>query len=429
MLSVLLAAHVADGHVAPMLGVAEQFAGSGHRVRFLTGNRFAEAVRRAGAEFIPWPAEAQIDHQAALAEASAQMGRQRGTRGVARTVEQVFIAPAPTQYAALLEAIEAEPTDAVITESSVVGAAALAISNRPRPAVVACGIFPLALSSVDTAPWGLGILPRSDAIGRLRNRFLNWAAKNVVLRGPQRQATEMVHRLTGVQLEVFFPDWPIYADHFAQFTVPGFEYPRRDLPANVSFIGPVIRASSRAAALPPWWNELDRDLPVVHVSQGTVANEDFEDLVLPAMRALADHHVLVVVSTGGAPVDVLGPLPPNVRAAEFLAYGELMPKVRVFVTNGGYGGIHFALGHGVPIVVAGDTEDKMETTRRVEWSGVGINLRTGKPTEAKIAAAVERVLSERHFRERALALRTEIASAAGLQGLERIVEDVVARRR
>ena len=118
---------------------------------------------------------------------------------------------------------------------------------------------------------------------------------------------------------------------------------------------------------------------MVHVSQGTVANDDLEELVLPTMRALADHHVLVVVSTGGAPVDALGPLPPNVRAAEFLPYGELMPKVRVFVTNGGYGGLHFALGHGVPIVVAGDTEDKMETTRRVEWSGVGINLRTGRP--------------------------------------------------
>ena len=44
MVSVLLAANVADGHVAPMLGVAEQFTASGHRVRFLTGDRFADAI-------------------------------------------------------------------------------------------------------------------------------------------------------------------------------------------------------------------------------------------------------------------------------------------------------------------------------------------------------------------------------------------------
>ncbi len=428
MLAVLLAAHVADGHVAPMLGVAEQFVGSGHRVRFLTGDRFADAVRRTGADFMPWPAEAQIDHQATVAAAAVEAGRQGGTRGVARVVESVFIAPAPAQFAAIREAIAAEATDAVVTESSVVGAAALAFSAEPHPPVVACGIFPLGLSSVDTAPWGLGILPRSDLVGRIRNRFLNWAAKNVVLRTPQRQVADMIHRLTGAELDVFFQDWTSHADHFAQFTVRGFEYPRRDLARNVSFIGPVIRASARTADLPPWWRDLDRDLPVVHVSQGTVANNDLEELVLPTVRALADHHLLVVISTGGAPVESLGPLPANARAAEFLPYGELMPKVRVFVTNGGYGGLHFALAHGVPIVVAGDTEDKLETTRRVEWSGVGINLRTGTPSEAQIAVAAERVLADQHFRERAQALQAEIAASPGLPELERIVTALVAQR-
>ena len=153
---------------------------------------------------------------------------------------------------------------------------------------------------------------------------------------------------------------------------------------------------------------------MVHVSQGTVANEDLEELILPTLRALADRHVLVVVSTGGAPVR-------GARAAAGECAGRRVPAVRrahaegrrVFVTNGGYGGLHFALGHGVPIVVAGDTEDKMETTRRVEWSGAGVNLRTGRPTEAQIAAGVERVLSERHFRERARALQAEIAAAPG----------------
>lgn len=58
MLSILLAANVADGHVAPMLGVVEQFTSSGHRVRFLAGDRFADAVRNTGAEFLPWPTDA-----------------------------------------------------------------------------------------------------------------------------------------------------------------------------------------------------------------------------------------------------------------------------------------------------------------------------------------------------------------------------------
>lgn len=239
---------------------------------------------------------------------------------------------------------------------------------------MACGIIPLGLSSVDTAPFGLGILPRDDAIARTGNRFLNLMAKHVILRKPQHQIAQFVREVTGADLGVYFMDWAVHADHYAQFAVPGFEYPRRDLPPTVSFVGPVSRIS-RPAALPDWWSDLDEGRPVVHVSQGTIVNEDPSELILPTLRALADHDVLVVVTTGGASLAALGTLPQNARAAEFIGYDDLMPRVDVFVTNGGYGGLHYALAHGAPMVVAGDTEDKFETSRRVEWSRTGVNLR------------------------------------------------------
>jgi len=103
-----------------------------------------------------------------------------------------------------------------------------------------------------------------------------------------------------------------------------------------------------------------------------------------------------------------------------------MPKVDAFVTNGGYGGLNFALAHGVPMVVAGDTEDKAETTRRVQWSGTGVNLQTPQPDEAAIAKAVDAVLTVPSYRERARALRAEVAAAPGLAGVEQIVDDLIA---
>lgn len=379
-----------------------------------------------GAELLRWPDGAQIDHRDAVAEARAAGDRREGMKGLARNVEQVFVAPARDQYRALRAAIDAEPTDAVLTEFTVVGAAALAVSREPRPPLVACGIIPLGLSSVDTAPFGPGILPRDDVLGRARNRFLNRMARHVVLRRPQRQIARFVKEMTGVDLGVYFMDWAVHADHYAQFTVPGFEYPRRDLPRTVTFVGP-LAAAPRRAELPEWWPELDGGRPVVHVSQGTIANEDLSELILPTLRALADRDVQVVVTTGGAPVEALGTLPPNAHAAEFIRYDDLMPKVDVFVTNGGYGGLHFALAHGVPMVVAGDTEDKVETTRRVEWSRTGVSL-GGHPDEAAIARAVDEVLTVPSYRDRARALRAEIAAAPGAAGLEQIVHDLVAAR-
>ncbi len=427
MHSVLLAAHAADGHVAPMLGVAAHFAAAGHRVRFLTGDRFADAVRDTGAQFVRWPDGAQIDHAAVIAEARAAGDRREGTKGMARNIDQIFIAPAWDQYRALRAAIDAEPTDAVLTEFSVVGAAALALSPDPRPPLIACGILPLGLSSVDTAPWGLGILPRDDALGHLRNRLMNLMAKHVILRQPQHQVAGFVREATGADLGVYFMDWAVHADRYVQFTVTGFEYPRRDLPGSVSFVGPVARVS-RTQALPDWWADLDGTTPVVHVSQGTIANEQPEELILPTLRALAERDVLVVVTTGGAPLVALGTLPKNARAAEFISYDILMPKVDAFVTNGGYGGLNFAITHGVPMVVAGDTEDKAETTRRVQWSGTGVNLETPRPDAAAIAKAVDAVLTVPSYRERARALQAEVAAAPGVAGVEQIVDDLVAVR-
>jgi UDP:flavonoid glycosyltransferase YjiC (YdhE family) len=427
MHSLLLAASVADGHVAPMLGVAAHLTAAGHRVRFLAGDRFADAVRGTGAEFVRWPDGAQVDHRAAIAEARTGGDRREGMRGLALNVERIFVTPARDQYRGLRAAIDAEPTDAVLTEFTVVGAAALARSPEPRPPLVAFGIIPLGLSSVDTAPFGMGVLPRDDAIGRTRNRLLNLMVRHVVLRRPQQLIEKFVRDVTGEELGVYFMDWAVHADHYAQLTVPGFEYPRRDLPPTVSFVGPVFR-TSRAVALPDWWSDLDDDRPVVHVSQGTIANGDPSELILPTLRALADRDVLVVVTTGGASLDALGAMPQNARAAEFIGYDDLMPKADVFVTNGGYGGIHYALAHGVPMVVAGDTEDKAETTRRVEWSGTGVNLRASRPDAATIARAVDEVFTVPSYRERARAVQAEIAAAPGLVGVERIVHDLVAAR-
>ena len=88
-----------------------------------------------------------------------------------------------------------------------------------------------------------------------------------------------------------------------------------------------------------------------------------------------------------------------------MPYAALLPHVDVMVSNGGFGSVQLAIAHGVPMVVAGTTEDKKEVTAHVAWSGVGINLRTNSPSPKAIADAVERVLNEPTFRSRTLALK------------------------
>jgi UDP:flavonoid glycosyltransferase YjiC (YdhE family) len=54
---------------------------------------------------------------------------------------------------------------------------------------------------------------------------------------------------------------------------------------------------------------------------------------------------------------------------------------------------------------------------RVQWSGTGINLRTGRPSRAMVARAVRGVLSRRTYRVRARALQAEIAATDPLSDI------------
>jgi UDP:flavonoid glycosyltransferase YjiC (YdhE family) len=169
---------------------------------------------------------------------------------------------------------------------------------------------------------------------------------------------------------------------------------------------------------PPFFSELEGPDPVVHVTQGTIANTQ-PDLIRPVLAALAQERVLIVVSTGGRSADELGlqGLPDNARVVPYLDYARFLPKVSVMITNGGYGGVQMALSQGIPLVVAGTTEDKPEVAARVAWSGAGINLHTASPSPEAVLGAVRRILNEPQFRANAQRLRAEYQRYNALDAL------------
>lgn len=224
---------------------------------------------------------------------------------------------------------------------------------------------------------------------------------------------------TGLPFPVL--DWARMADAIVQFTVPGFEYPRSDAPPILVFAGS-MGAASATTARPPWWSELDGRRPVVHVTQGTLANKDYGQLIAPALQAMAGEDVLVVVSTGGRSLDTLPSLPGNVRAATFLPYEDLLPLTDVYVTNGGYGGVQYALRHGVPIVATGGKEDKPEVGARVAWSGVGLRLRSERPNPDVLRRTILRVLKDSRYRAASRRLAQEFAEAPGIAALTSVID-------
>jgi UDP:flavonoid glycosyltransferase YjiC (YdhE family) len=80
------------------------------------------------------------------------------------------------------------------------------------------------------------------------------------------------------------------------------------------------------------------------------------------------------------------------------------------VTNGGFNRVQIALANGVPMVTAGQTEEKPEICARVQWTGTGIDLKTSTPRPAQIREAVKTILSAPTYRENAQQFQKEISS-------------------
>ena len=419
MASYLFAPIPFSGHVNPGLPIARELVARGHDVRWYSTPRFRRAIEAAGARYIPFRHATPLDEER-LAEMFPRRPKKGGIRQLQWDIKHVFVDFIPGALRDLGEELMREPADVIVGDSA--SAVCEALHKRYDIRWAAYGISVLSLSSRDTAPFGLAMMPSASPFGRLRNRMLYWLVDHAIFRDANQYNARMRRRLNLPPLKRSIFDFALDSDLYLQASVPSFEYPRTDMPPQLHFIGAAIPPAPPNWKAPEWWHELDHKR-VVLVTQGTI-NSDFDELIRPAITALGNQDVFVVVTSGSKPPEaVRRELPLNVRVAQYIPYAELMPKVDLLLTNGGYGSIQIALAHGVPVVAIGKTEEKPEIANRIEWARVGIGLKVQTPTEEQIRDAVMRVLNDMTYRARANAIRYEMSGLdAGNTGAELLEE-------
>ncbi|MDX3193632.1 glycosyltransferase [Streptomyces sp. MN03-5084-2B] len=395
MTRVLVGVQPARGHVGPTKPVVEALVTAGHEVAVVTGARYRQAFEELGATVGLLPGEADFDET----DLDGTIPGRAGLSGLklARFELAHFVLAMPAQ----LSALDEHPADVVLCDPLMM--AGLALSRRERrPRLLVLGFLPF-MPPVPTGP------PGHPLRGAILKTLAPWVA------GP---AQELAKDLLGGDPGMLFTDWPLRSDGVLQMTCPGFEYPREGAPLH--FIGPTTVSAASEHPLPPWWADLDGGRPVVHVTQGTIANDDLGRLVEPTIDALAGEDVLVVATTCGGKLRP-GPLPDNVRVADFLPYDELLPRCAAVVSNGGYGGVNHALRYGVPLVVVGASEDKREVAARVTWSGAGIGRARSKASPKTLRRAVRAVLDDPRYRTRAQELAAEMAAGPTMDEVVKLI--------
>lgn len=340
-------------------------------------------------------------------------------------IGHTFTDPVPDQHSDLQRLLGDSPGAVVVTDQLFLGAWPTLLGApgvRPRR-LVAVGVLPLYWGGRDSTPFGPAAAgPGQDQ--QQANLSANAQIREALAEGQGRLARVLADCGATTRPVPFLLDgMASVPDVLAQLTASELEFPRSDAPPGLRFVGPLPAPEPADGwSPPPWWDQLTTDRPVVVVTQGTLANTDLSQLIEPTLRALAGEDVVVVATTGRDTTDLGIPVPANAHVATYIPYSQLFPRARLLITNGGYGATQQAITHGMPVIVAGATEDKPAVAARVARLGFGRDLATDTPTINQIRSAVTSLLADESTMKRAAELATAFARSDAFGSITNLVD-------
>jgi MGT family glycosyltransferase len=407
----------------PQFPIVSELIKSGHTVKWISGSVFKEKVEKTGAQHIPMHPEHDIG-KTDLYNFFPELKKLKGIAMLRFYYKNWVFSPVPYYVGQIEEVLQDFKADAIVGDTF--RNCAVFVTERGGPPFAMINVFPVVYPGNDSPPQGIGMLPAKSFVSKIKESFLRFVLYKMVYRSTQNYCNLIRSKLGLPKYKRFFllEGWE-NPSFVLQPTIPILEYPRTDLPSTVHFIGPILVKPDPDFVPPPWWdNIISGNKKVILINQGTIA-KTIDNLIKPSIEALKNEDVIVVA----VPVKEkqLTNIPANTFVSEFIPFGNLLPYVDLVITNGGYGGVQNALAHGIPLIIAGQTEDKMEVSARVEYSKTGINLKTSNPSPEKILEAVRQVLSNPIYRKNAENYQRESKKYNAPQMAVRLLEGVVGK--
>ena len=404
MSKILVVTVPVEGHFNPFVPIISRLVQNGHDVKCFAGRRFQKRVKNTGSTFLSPPLKWDTSIQETY-DVFPELRNKSGLVQLKLYIKLVMFDPVPDLINELKDYIDKFQPDLIISDSFlIVGSWVTEFYNIPS---VRISVLPLSIPGKNIPPFGLGLLPGKSIFSKSKNNILRWLFNKLLFNDVQKYGEEIRNRIGLPALGKSFVKKEFEnANLFLHTSIPNFEYPREEFPSILRFIGPIITPPIINYIKPNWWSEIEKDIPVVLINQGTVS-KNYDDLILPAIEALKNEKIIVIA----VPVKEgeIMDLPENVHTEPYIPFGNILPYIDLLITNGGFGGTQNALAYGIPIIIAGATEDKMEVAARLEYSGAGINLRKQKPTAKKIRKAYTKIMSDHSYKQKAKELQENYA--------------------
>jgi MGT family glycosyltransferase len=291
-----------------------------------------------------------------------------------------FVARAEHEIEDFGAAVARERPDLVLVDFNCWGAAGAAERSGLPWALFMPYFLPWRLRGLP--PFGPGLAPRTDWLGRLRDAVVGRFIFGVMNRN--LPALNAVRERVGLSPLAHMTDQGRSAPRIVYYTAEPFDYASPDRPPNVVPVGPCVWEPG--ANPPEWLASVTK--PLVLVTCSTEFQDDAK-LIDVALDALADEDVFVVATTAAVDPDRFRP-PPNARVERFVPHGAILPRATAVICHGGMGVTQKALAAGVPVCVVPFGRDQLEVARHVEVAAAGTRVLPKKLTPGRLRLAVRR---------------------------------------
>lgn len=428
MAKFLLTAWPFTGHLYHQISIARALGDRGHECVFYTGKRAVPLLEEQAFRYFLFR---HVDEELVWNSMfSLQDGARHwtGFRRFTSVLRKWLLDPVAGQVQDLEELLGQWRPDVIACDPTLWGPILVSGEKHHIPVAVSSSVAVCMIPGPGVPPFGLGLPRAKDIPSRLRVAAA--AAGSAFMTAGFRRAASTLRESHGlapldVPIMQFMRGLPLYIVPTAR----ELDYDRTDLPPAVQYVGPCVWNRSTNAARPQWLDELPRDRPWVHVTEGTLHVDD-PFVLRAAVQGLADLPMQLILTTGNDrnPADMkLGRIAANMHLVRWVAHTDLLPHTGLVVTTGGAGTVLASLSFGVPLIVVPTEWEKPEMAQRVVDAGAGLRLSPRHCTPHKMRTAVERILGDPAFTENARRLSRILAGYGGPPRAAELLEQLAAR--
>jgi MGT family glycosyltransferase len=385
-----------SGNLTPLLTAARRLRDRGHRVRILGKPDHREEAEKAGLDTLLWRLRSSIPPPNID-------GCDPAWAEIRTLFAKVTFGAAIDHAADTMDAIRADPVDAIVTSDLLAGPVIAA-----EAAGIPCALLAphVSVRPLDGVPTGItGLIPCKNPEYETEERATRVRMVRLMCSYlPTLNRARAAFKLRPLN-HIF--DHYDRADRLFMGISSAFDFPAKSLPANLRYIGPLL---DQPAWVRPWatpWLK-QKVRPRILVSLGTSFQNQGE-VLRRIVTALGGIDGDAIVTLGPAMERETIEAPANVSIVHSAPHDAVMKEVSLVVTHGGHGTVTRSLVNGVPLLVIPMGRDQAGNAARIVARGAGLALTEEGATVEQIASAIGRLTSEPHFTAAAVRLGQAIA--------------------